>query len=105
MQTIPLDLFNTLPSALLATVTPVGGQAVQTVVNWRREDVAPADRQSLGSMMVAVNARTVAWVRRDDVPSLPMKSTIVGGPIHQQKTWTVLTVDESHPHFHIAVLN
>jgi hypothetical protein len=105
VQTVALDLFNDLPGAIMATVTPLGGQAIQTIVNWRREEIAPDDRQMYGSMPTTVNARTIAWVRRDDVPSLPMKSQILGGPIHQQKTWTVLTVDESHPHFHIAVVN
>ena len=103
--TIDLDVFSDLPGARTATVTPAGGSPVSSVVQWRREDLPPADRQA-GALAIggAVNRRQVALVRKDEVPSLPMRSTIVGGPEHQQKTWTVQTVDESHPHYHFAVV-
>ena len=101
---IDLDVFSGLPGALTATVTPSGGSPVETVVQWRREDVPPGDRQPGALGFSTVNRRQVAWVRRDDVPSLPVGSTVLGGPEHQQKTWKVQTVDESHPHFHIAVV-
>ncbi len=104
MIDVDLDIFNGLPSARTAVVTPAGGAPVNTVVNWRREDLSPADRQTGASAYVSVNRRQMAWVRRDDVPSLPKGSTLVGGPEHQQKTWTVQSVDESHPHFHISVV-
>ena len=105
MLDLDLDFFDVLPSARPATVTPAGGGAVETVVNWRREDVEPSERMPHASPGASVNRRQIAYVRRDHVPSLPMASTIVGGPQHQPaRTWRVQTVDESHPHWHIAVV-
>jgi hypothetical protein len=106
MLTIDLDIFDGLPSARPAVVTPTGGDPVDTVVNWRREDTEPSERQTMFSPGASVNRRQIAYVRRDDVVSLPIGSTIVGGPEHQpSKVWRVQSVDESRPHFHLAVVS
>jgi hypothetical protein len=102
---IDLDVFDALPSARDAVVTPVGGGAIATVVNWRREMTEPSERMPGASPGASVNRKQLAYVRRDEVASLPIGSTIVGGPEHQSsKTWRVQTCDESHPHWHIAVV-
>lgn len=90
--------------ARTATVTPVGGAAVEASVIWDQEAATPAESNLGASPSSAVNRRVVAWVRRDEVPSLPLNSTIQGGPEHQQKTWRVMSLDQSDPDYHIAVV-
>jgi hypothetical protein len=106
LLTIDLAVFDGLPSARPATVTPTGGDPVETVVNWRREDTEPSERTVMFSPGASVNRRQIAYVRRDEVISLPIGSVIVGGPEHQPaKTWRVQSVDDSRAHFHIAVVS
>lgn len=87
-----------------ATVMPAGGAPVTADVLWDQEADAPADRNLGASPIGTVNYRVVAWVRRDQVPSLPLGSTIVGGPEHQQKTWKVQSNSSFDPDYHVATV-
>jgi hypothetical protein len=90
--------------ARTATITPAGGVAITADVIWDQQADAPADMNMGASSSVATNRRLVAYVRRDQVPSLPVGSTILGGPQHQQKLWRVTAVEQSDPDYTIAVM-
>lgn len=87
-----------------ATVTPAGGVAVQADVQWRQEPAAPAGMALGAGVASELGTRQIAMVRRDQVPVLPVDSTIVGGPAHRQKTWSVTSVDDADPDYHKAVV-
>lgn len=103
---IDLDVFAVLPGASDAVVTPYGGAAVDaTGVQWEQETPNPAEQTVGAGVASGVNRRQVAWIRRDQVPTLPAQSTIVGGPAQNAtKTWRVVSVDASDPDYHIAVV-
>lgn len=104
MPTINLDVFDVVPGARSATVTPINGAAVTSTVQWFQEDATPQDQQVGAGAGSAINRRVVAYIRRDAVPTLQPGSTIAGGPEHLQKTWRVHSVDVSDPDYHIAVV-
>jgi hypothetical protein len=104
MVTMNLDAFAVLPGASSAVVTPLGGSPVTTIVQWEQEDAPPAGQEVGAGVASAVNRRVVAWVRRDQVPNLPMGSTIVGGPAQNVKTYRVHAVDTGDPDYFIAVM-
>ena len=99
-----LDIFNAIPGAATATVTPLGGVAVSTVVQWDQVQGSPSDHAVGAGPAASTNRRIIAYVRRDHVPNLPVGSTIVGGPAHRQGSWKVITVDPSDPEYHIVAV-
>ena len=102
--TFPLDAFAVLPDAGPAVVTPLGGAPVTTIVQWFQDEAALPEHQVSSSAASVASRRLVAWVRRDAVPTLPLGSTIVGGPAHRQQTWRVHAMDISDGDFHRATV-
>lgn len=88
-----------------SVVTPAGGAAVETDVIWRMEPVTPANMALGASAASAVEQRQTARVRRDEVPVLPIGSSMTGQPERPQKVWRVVTVDDSHPDYLKAVVS
>ena len=99
----PVGAFTTA-FARSATVTPVGGTAIVADVIWEQEPLEPASQQVGASPSAVANHRLLAYVRRDEVSTLPPGSTIAGGPEHNQKTWRVHSIDASDPDYHIAAV-
>ena len=85
MVAINSDVFDVLPGASSAVVTPLAGAPVTTIVQWEQEDASPAEMQGGTGAASAVNRRVVAYVRRDQVATLSPGATINGGPAHQSK--------------------
>lgn len=106
MVEMPLDVFAVIPGATEAVVTPAGGAAVSaTGVQWFQEDNGNAEHATGAGPTSALSRRQVAYVRRDQVPTLPIGSTIVGGPLHNAtKVWRVTAVDGSDPDYHVATV-
>lgn len=105
MVAVDLGVFDVLDGSYPVAVTPLGGAPVTTTVQWDQEDATPADQQVGSGAASAVNRRPVVYVRRDQVPSLPMGSTITGGPAHNVKSWKVVSIDSaSDPDYHKAIL-
>ena len=101
---VPLDVFDAIPGAAAAVVTPSGGVAVSSTVQWFQEEASPADQAVGAGVSSALSRRVVAYVRRDQVTNLPVGSVITGGPAHHQKAWKVVSVDASDPEYHVAAV-
>lgn len=101
--TIPLDVFDVLWGAGSAIVTPVAGAPVTSVVQWDQEEEGPAAQVVGAGAAIALNRRVVAAVKREDVPTLPVGSTIAGGPENNIRTWRVVSVAPD-PHYHVCTV-